>query len=128
MDIAVGGFRIQRGKKVEFLVFQIVFQIVVFDRRDLFIDQVDFFFDDIDGNDFIVLSQKDGDRHADIACAGNGDLPVQIGLFLLLFFFFLSDLIEGKTQDFLQVFQLGNRRHIGAVFDLGDHRPVDVGS
>ena len=52
------------------------FDIFVLDGRDEVVDHLDFFGDDIESDNFVVLAQKSGEREPDVAGAGDGDFHV----------------------------------------------------
>ena len=121
---AVGFFGIQRRFQIQFLILQIILDVIILDRRDPLIDHIDLFFYDIDRCDCIVLCQQGCDGQSDIACSGNGDLSCGMKNLVFLWFLF-ADIFIGETQDLLQIFQLFNGRHVAVVFQLGKDGPVD---
>ena len=67
--VSLGGIK-GRGQ-VEILFCEIILDIFVLDRRLTPVYHLDFFGDDVDGGYVVVLSQKSGDAHAYVACAGH---------------------------------------------------------
>ena len=69
--IAVGEFGVQRCGQIQLLFSQILFNILILNRRLFTVDQFHFFRDDIHSIYFMVLRQQCGYRKANIAGTSN---------------------------------------------------------
>ena len=71
--VLVGSFSVQRRRQVQVFLCQILFNVLVLNRRLLVIDKVNFFRDNIHCHDLMVLGQQRGNGQTDIASTCNCD-------------------------------------------------------
>jgi hypothetical protein len=71
--ILVGGFSVQRCRQVQVFLCQILLNVLVPNRRLLVIDKVNFFRDNIDCHDLMMLGQQRGNGQTDITGTCNCD-------------------------------------------------------
>ena len=112
VSVRVGLLAVERGGEVQFLLGEVLLDVVVLNRGLTGVDHVDLRRDDVHGGDLMVLRQQRGQTQSHIAGAGHGDLQ-RIEILHVLLLSICSTVIFKLSQ---------SRRWGGGVFSVRPRR------